>query len=116
MASRYSDASSMYSQSEYTHEDDHVQSSPPSQPEMSQRQSLAAPVAVPRPQRSSQRASVRLVSDVPSPTRRGTNSPDTPVGGMRASLLPPSNSNAAGSSYHKSWYRYAPGSRISSFS
>ncbi|KAG8708287.1 hypothetical protein FRC09_001334 [Ceratobasidium sp. 395] len=109
MASRYSDASSMYSQSEYTHEDDHVQS-PPSQPEMTQRQSLAAPVAVPRPQRSSQRLSVRPVSNVPSPTRRGSNSPDTPVGGMRASLLPPSNPNSASASRTSLLYPETPSS------
>ncbi|KAG9082147.1 hypothetical protein FRC07_014296, partial [Ceratobasidium sp. 392] len=99
MASRYSDASSMYSQSEYTHEDDHVRP----QPEMTQRRessaTLAAPTPTPAvPRRSSQRLSVRPVSTVQSPAspvRRQTNSPDTPVGGASASLLPLPNSSAS---------------------
>ncbi|KAG8701145.1 hypothetical protein FRC08_004253 [Ceratobasidium sp. 394] len=80
MTSRYSDVSSMYSQSEYTHDDHPVMT-----------QSLAAPTPTRPPmvpRRSSQRLSVRPVSGVPTPVRRESNSPDTPVAGASTSLLP----------------------------
>ncbi|KAG9080346.1 hypothetical protein FRC06_006758 [Ceratobasidium sp. 370] len=94
MASRYSDASSLYSQSELTHEDDRA-----NPPAMSQRrsQSLAAPTPTRAPlvpRRSSQRLSVRPVSGVPTPVRRESNSPDTPVAGASTSLLPHSGSSS----------------------
>ncbi|QRV77885.1 glycoside hydrolase family 16 protein [Ceratobasidium sp. AG-Ba] len=90
MTSRYSDASSMYSHSEYTH-DDHAPPVPTPAPEPAPM--LAPSPRPPVPKRSSQRLSVRPPSGAPSPVRRqSTNSPDTPVSNQRASLLPMSGS------------------------